>query len=412
MSDRIDTDGLLLAVRAARPAGAPEDSASSAAGQAVLARACAGRHGPGGPGHRNGAGDPGDPDARDPLRPRRARARVRRRLARLGPGLVPALGALAALAIGLLAIVGLDHHRPTRAPATANGTARRHLTPAAYAFALGGESAGAAGRLLFNADQKLRGRCMAASGLHYIPSVWPDTTLPGARTDLPSSTGYPTTWYPQPIPGVYPEAALLAEARSTAFGIHLGAVALPSHADPDDTYVSTLSPARRRTWIRTFDGRHGCMWKASDGLYGSPRAAAIAETLPTLLYDTLNGAAYRRNGVLRKDDGRIAASAAAWSRCMLGATGRDYADETALINALFAFPPRTERTAGFARLERSDAVADVRCAYASGQAQTFAAAFHAAANRLPKRVASELRFVLAHRAHWLARARAVLAGHP
>lgn len=388
MSDRFDTDELLRAVTAARPAPAPEDDADGAVARAVLDRLAAGGT------DRSRSGRP--------------------RAGRLRPALLPALGVLIALGVGLLAIVGLDHHRSTQAAAARShhrhGAHASRLTRVGYADALGVTGSGHVARLLFDADQALDARCMSARGLHFVVDSGAPVVLPAGRVDLASITGLPTTWYPQPIPWVYSEPALLAEARYAGFGIHLGAVAGLNPVDPNDGYVKQLSPARRRAWIRALDGHGGCMDTAAAQLYGSSRAAGIAQTAPTQVYDTLGGAVYARNGsALRRGNPRIARAVAAWSRCMRRATGDTYADETALINALFASGPAAERTPGFARTERADAVADVRCDYTSGQASAFAAAFHAAANRLPARLTAEVRFVLAHRAGWVARARTVLA---
>ena len=55
--------------------------------------------------------------------------------------------------------------------------------------------------------------------------------------------------------------------------------------------------------------------------------------------------------------------------------------------------PRHLRTQSFRHLEIRQAVNDTRCAYSTGQAQTFAAAFEAAVNHLPAKLDGQLRFV-------------------
>jgi RNA polymerase sigma factor (sigma-70 family) len=97
-------------------------------------------------------------------------------------------------------------------------------------------------------------------------------------------------------------------------------------------------------------------------------------------------------------------AAAAWSRCMRKTTGHAWPDENALITAITG--PNGDSTGPSAR---SMAIADTKCAYSTGQAQAFAAAFRQAATNLPTTIQTQLRYLLARRAAWINKAQHILA---
>ena len=376
MTDEWLDDHVLRAVRAARPADAAvQDVPSGAEAQALLRRVL--------------SSDPGA----EPRRPRRSFRRWRE-------WALPVSGGLAATAIVLVALGGLGHSR--RAPA-GPATPGRGLVLSAgqYVFAVGGDTSPHtapqqlhSGLVLFRAGQILRARCMRMRGFHYVLDPTPSVSA------LPSATGYPSTFYPQPVASAYPEQKLLAQRQRTGFGIHAGSVPSGHDQDPDDRYVKTLSPARQRQWLQAFDGRDGCYGIAEVQLFGSRRAANLEGLVATQIYNHLNTVAYNPDGSIAQSNPRTAAAAHAWSRCMHAATGETWSDENALISTVEAHSAQREITL---------AVADTRCAYSTGQAQAFAAAFRAAANHLPRRLGADLRYLLAHRAGWIRRANGVIA---
>lgn len=383
MNDERLEDPLLLAVRAARPAPpSGDESPHSPEARLVLERALASTPRTGG------------------RPPRRVR-----------PGgwagrIVPALGVLMTVAIVVLALATLGH-RQSRSPAP-HGSAPAAvpsgsgltgpLSAAQYAFAVGGDSSThtsrtqvTSGLRLVRADQVLRERCMAQRGFHYVPDPTPTTS------DLPSMTGYPSTFYPQPLASAYPESALLTLRKRDGFDV----ASSTRDPDPDDRYLKTLPPAERRLWLTAWSGHDGCYGTAEVELFGSRQAASLEQLLPSQIYNYLNSTVYTPKGAISRSNAATANAAAAWSRCMRTRTGRAWTDENALIVGLENnyTGPKARRLA----------VADTKCAYSSGQAQVFAAAFHHAAAHLPIKLQHELRYLLAHRHAWINRANRILA---
>ena len=335
----------------------------------------------------------------------RRRTLLRRRMA---GALVPSLGVAVAVAVMVIVLTAHTGRSPSTSPATG---ASRPLTAHEYAVALGfgtvvpGLGSDAATRLLFDAEQQLRARCMSARGLTYKVERAP------ADGRLPSFTGYPTTFYPNPSPGPYPEAALLAARERDGFGLYVEATAPRTDPDPEDHYVASLPAPVRTRWESAWTGPRGCLSETAKELYGSREQATIAGSLPTLVYNSLNGAAYTRSGSLSPNDRATAKAAARWSSCVHAQTGEVFADEDGLVAWLSnGTRPAQQRTERFRRREIRYALISTTCAYSSGQAQAFAAAFRAAANHLPANVLRDLRFVLTHQARWLANARKVIAG--
>ena len=124
---------------------------------------------------------------------------------------------------------------------------RLSLTAGEYAFAVGGDGSTRTSRLeatsgviLARAEQVLRARCMARRGFRYT------AVAPPATTDLPSVTGYPSTFYPNPQPTAYPERQLLALRRRQGFDLPAG----HGETDPNERYLATVSPARQNAWRR------------------------------------------------------------------------------------------------------------------------------------------------------------------
>jgi hypothetical protein len=91
---------------------------------------------------------------------------------------------------------------------------------------------------------------------------------------------------------------------------------------------------------------------------------------------------------------------------MRRARGHNWRDENALIASL------SGRSAGprpaLRRLEIRDALADTRCSYSTGQAQTFAADFVSIAEHLPGPIEKQLSYLLSHRSAWVVRATRIL----
>ena len=275
------------------------------------------------------------------------------------------------------------------------------LSASQYAFAVGGdasirtsETQKTSGLVLGAADQILRERCMRSRGFRYVQDPAP-TTDP-----LPSVTGYPSTFYPNPLPSAYPEATLLAFRERQGFGLPPN-----SHVDtdPDDRYLKTLSPTRRKAWLKAWMGQNGCYGAAEVQLFGSRRAANLEQQVPALIYNYLNTVVYTPKGAIDTSHATTANAAAAWSRCMRASTGRAWPDENAVVSAVSG--PAADRTHASARRLT---VADTKCAYSTGQAQAFAAAFRQAATHLPTRIQTPLRYLLAHRAGWIKKAQRIV----
>jgi len=373
--ERID-DPILLAVRASRPAAAAvADPATSPRAQALLERIVS------------------SPPTAD-------RRRHQRTSPRWTDWTIPALGGVIAVLVAIVALVGLGHnHRaPGRPTVSGQGLA---LSPGQYVFAVGGDSSPRTspqqlqnGLVLYRAEQILRARCMQQRGFHYPLEPTPSVSA------LPSATGYPSTFYPQPIASVYPEQALLALRQRDGLGIHTGRQQQGHDPDPVDRYLKTLPTARQQLWLQAFHGRNGCYGSAEVQLFGSRRAANLESSAPILIDNHLNTVAYNADGSIAQSSTRTAAAAAAWSRCMRTATGIAWPDENALITTLAKQSARREITL---------AVTDTKCAYSTGQAQTFAAAFRQAANHLPPPIQTDLQYLLTHRAYWIHRARTILS---
>lgn len=387
MTDEQLDDRVLLAVRAARPAPEGNELPSSHEARLVLERAIA-----------SGPGERGDS----------------RKRGRLVGWAVPALAVLATVAVAVVALGALGHsHRSTVVPGGSGPAQRppagsRHpaggsgppetLSASQYAFAIGGDTSSrvsptqaSSGLRLFRADQVLRERCMSQRGFRYIPDPTP------TPSQLPAVTGFPSTFYPQPLPSAYPEAALVALRQREGFGVE----SRPGNPDPDDAYLKTLSPAEQKLWRTAWMGHDGCYGVAMVQLFGSRHAADLEGQVPVQIYNYLNTVVYEPNGTVSPSNPRTAAAVTAWSRCMQTATGHAWADENALINTLGSdYSGPSARTL---------AVADAKCAYSSGQAQTFAAAFRQAATDLPSSIQTELRFLLAHRNAWINTADRILA---
>lgn len=372
MTDETLDDPVLLAVRAARPAAPPDnDSSSSRRAQLALDQAMSSH-------------------------PRSSTHRNHGRFAGWGGRAVPVFGVLTAIAVVVVAFGALGRrHRPPSAPAGSGTTLT--LSASQYAFAVGGDSSprtaraqASGGLVLLRANQVLRGRCMAQRGFLYTRDPIPRTS------DLPSVTGYPSTFYPQPLTSAYPEAALLALREREGFGV----VSSRRSPEPNDQYLKTLSPARRKLWRNAWTGRNGCYGLAEVQLFGSRRAANLEQDVPVKIYNYLNTIVYTQSGTVSPSNPRTADTAAAWSRCMQTTTGHAWADENALINSL------GNDSSEFAA--RRLAVADTQCACSTGQAQAFAAAFRHAADHLPAGTQPELRFLLAHRHAWIVKADRIL----
>jgi hypothetical protein len=358
-------------------------------------------------------------------RSRAARVRARglrspnRRLA----AVLPILSVAVVIAIAGTVLLSVKSHtaRPTAVPSTAPvtpGGSGLALSAGEYAFAVGGDvsprpsrTQASSGLLLFRADQVLRERCMRQRGFRYIPAGTPTTSA------LPATTGYPSTFYPQPMISAYPEAVLLAFRQRHGFGLSTSAGA--SHTDPDrnDRYLKTLSSARQQQWRNAWMGHHGCYGLAQAELFGSQRAATLEQQVPVQIYNYLTSTVYTPDGAISAANPSTAAAAAAWSRCMRTATGHTWPDEDALISSLTNDQTLTQSQSQsqsrlrfqLAAAETNLAVTGARCAYGTGQAQAFAAAFHHAATHLPAALATELRYLLDQRNAWIASAQTILA---
>jgi hypothetical protein len=305
---------------------------------------------------------------------------------------------------------------PNAAPSTvsaAPGGSGQALSTGEYAFAVGGDlsprtsrTQASSGLLLFRADQVLRERCMRQRGFRYIPAAIPTTS------DLPAATGYPSTFYPQPIPSAYPEAVLLAFRQQHGFGLNPAAGASHTDPDPNDRYLKTLPPARQHQWRNAWMGHNGCYGRAQVELFASQRAATLEQQVPVGIYNYLASTVYTTDGAISPAKRSTAAAVAAWSGCMRTATGHTWPDENALISSLTndqtLKQSQTRLRFQLAAAETNLAITDARCAYSTGQAQTFAAAFHHAATHLPATLASELRYLLEHRDAWVAKAKTIL----
>jgi len=374
MNDEQMNDPVLLTVRSARPAPvAVEDRPSSAEAHALLEHVL----------------------SPPPATPGGSRGRC------WWPGgLAPLIGCLTAIAVAAIALVGLSHRGRSRAPSP-TATPKLTLSADQYVFAVGGDASPrtsreqlASGLVLFRAEQILRARCMQQRGFRYV------AVAPPAVSALASATGYPTTFYPEPIASAYPEQLLLSFRQSHGFGIHPSFAGSSPQSDPNETYLKHLKPARQRLWRQAFNGRNGCDGTAEVQLFGSRRAANLEGLVPSQVYDHLNAVVYTRSGAIAGSSSRTASAAAAWSRCMHAATGQSWADEDALVSSL---PNHLTRH------EISLALTDTRCAYSSRQAQTFAAAFRQAANHLPSQLQADLGYLLAHRGEWVRHARRIVA---
>jgi len=193
---------------------------------------------------------------------------------------------------------------------------------------VGGDANAPGGPVLLQAIQVLREQCMQKRGFHYV------VTRVSPVSALPSATGYPSTFDPQPLAGPYPETALLALRQREGFGIALSAGAQGHDPDPNDRYVSTLSIAQQRRWRAAWMGQNGCYGQAETRLFGSRQAGNREDLLPTTIYDELSTAVYAPDGSISPSHTATRTAATAWSRCMKTTTGRAWTDESSIVSRL------------------------------------------------------------------------------
>ncbi len=334
---------------------------------------------------------------------------------------------LVVLLVSALSACGRDANAPRPHARHAAGTIRHDwsssraglspLPSRAIKFMANAGSFPADRLMLSAAEALLTTRCMNDAGFKYYPGVplaSPPTPL---AMDLYTVDGRPP-----------PEAANLAARSRVGYGLFAFFTALGRQAasggpnvQRNQRYVASLGAAAQRRYDAVLLGvgspqrtvafhditlsytNAGCHSRALAKLYGSVRMAELATAIGEYAFGLVDAQTKANQGVRVR--------LAAWSNCFVGSTHMRVAnpnDAAALAQERYARvgPTRTAHT-----YERALAVADGRCQYSSGLAQTFSATFHALANALPHSLARTVERSAAIAALAATHARAVVHGN-
>ena len=225
------------------------------------------------------------------------------------------------------------------------------------------------------------------------------------------------------VPGVAPsEASLLRYRRRNGYGLYQMFRAPAAGQLPNDRYVASLTSAAQTRWLVAFEGdrsqdasmsfpggvvinyqRGGCQGRAQATVFGSVAAFTRRQYEPTIIYRELSDAAFASPQVRRA--GR------AWSACVARAVGTHFSSPGALQGALQRRYESTGATPATHRLEIRDAIADTTCAYGTGLARSYSAAFWDSTRRLPLPQQRDLTILVAQEAQAYSRAVSLLARH-
>ena len=291
-------------------------------------------------------------------------------------------GVSAAFCVSWFAAAGAANAVTSRASTL--GAVRRPLPTAAFAFLLGSDTDSASDRLLFSTQQRLTQECMAAQRLRYIPESLtppPDAAVSDATSELT-------------ITGTPPPQALVVKLRERhGYGIYDTLVTPrlsgPASIPANDRYVDHLSPEARTLYVAALQGSGshsttvatpgggsytmsaggtpGCYQLALDKIYSSPQGYFNITYVPENLRQALLDAVARTPVVV--------AAVKRWSGCFHTATGQLFANPTAVAISLDQQYASSGPTPTEHAMEIRYAVADARCGYQSGLAQTYSHAF-------------------------------------
>lgn len=225
------------------------------------------------------------------------------------------------------------------------------------------------------------------------------------------------------VPGVAPsEASLLRYRRRSGYGLYEMFRAPAAGQLPNDRYVASLTSAAQTRWLIAFEGdrsqvasmrfpggvvinyqRGGCQGRAQATVFGSVAAFTRRQYEPTIIYRELSDAAFASPSVRR--------ARRAWSACVARAVGKHFTSPGGLQGALQRRYESTGATPATRRLEIRDALADTACAYSTGLAGRYSAAFWDATRRLPVPQQRDLTILVTQDAQAYSRAVSLLARH-
>lgn len=242
------------------------------------------------------------------------------------------------------------------------------LTNAQFNYLAGNALHGTDQSFLFRANQLLTERCMNRRGFRYYPAQQaPLPPVVAAENEL-SATGKAPA-----------EARQLAVRAQVGYGIVSSAEA--DHADPNanvpqnDTYVQSLPAAEQNRYMKALDGSgsRSCSAQVDDEIYGSTGAnTSITQTPERVLAAVVTAT---------QADVRVIAAERRWVRCFRRKTGRHFATGDA-VAAWLEHEFGHETLSRLRDTEIRYSLADTRCRYSTGLAQTYSRALRQHANEL------------------------------
>ncbi len=319
--------------------------------------------------------------------------------------LAAAVGAAAVGACG----AGTAAHTPTVGRDTAAARSGAY-----YAFLTQTGSALVDSRTIAAAQTVLIQRCLRGSGFRYLPDDPPAATV--ATGDAPDVVTNQQL----------DETAAVRRAVTRGYGLYASYVAARkgpnqfANASPQAVYVHSLGPARDAVYEQllagpasstagttlpdgstfTYSGG-GCEARADAGLYGSREVAVAAIYVPEDFALDISEQVER--------DPLYVHVLAQWSACMRSATNRRFAAPGAVAKALEPAYSEDGPTPRLQSEERTLAVDDVRCQFATRVLQTRKALFAVHAVQLPRGYVSLLSMLLSAQVRATGRAARILA---
>lgn len=298
-------------------------------------------------------------------------------------GSICAVLLLAPFGVGAVAACDATAPRLTQRAASAAAS----LSEREFAFVASAGSIPSEQPVLSAAESLLKTRCMNASGFRFYAGT-PDAPPPlFAKISLYSFTGRPPA-----------ESADLAARERSGYGLfdatspagQLAAAGGPN-VQRDAAYIASLTPARRNQYYVTLFGprtapqgtvkfgdmvltygTEGCQASADAMLYGSVEADERALAVGEYVFGSL----------ANQTDAATHARLAAWSTCLLAATGERFATANAPISYMQRLYAQYGPMPAMHAYERALSTKDGRCQYQSGLAQDYTATFQRLSNRL------------------------------
>lgn len=262
------------------------------------------------------------------------------------------------------------------------------------------------------AENQVIRACLEHAGYRAPPLPSEDDTIPDA--------GLATT----PGPAPPNETAALGLASVTGLGIYTTSLGDERRRAAERrlvSYLNALAPSEQQRFNVTLEGagndaervaipagggtdlvpRHGCTAQAAVAVFGSIADADIRLNLAAEILHSLEVSAFGA--------ARFVAAEPRWSSCASSAIGVRVGSEGSLATWVQSQYDRRGLNSQTRAVETRAALAEVRCAYASGLAGAYAAGIWSAALRMPKAWFVDLETAMRWDAAARRRARALLA---